>query len=360
MKVYHILEDYSLHSGGIRTVVNDLTTHISVDSEISTIDKEENDINVKSFEASTLWKYSRELKDFLDLTLKEQKIIYHIHGMWMYPQYIASKKAIKLNKPFVITPHGMFEPWLWEQGTFKKKLYFNLLTKNNFKKANIIHAITEDEKNNLYKIFPKKSRIEVIPNLISTSIIPKIKESNTREKYILFLGRIHPKKGIKLLIKAFSKQKNSKFKLKIAGSDNKHTAELIEYVAKLGMSKTIEFVGMVTGVEKFMLYKYAHVFVAPSYSEVIGMVNLEAAIVGTPVITTYQTGLYKEWNNEGGILVNPNEDELKAALTKALSWSESERNDRGKKLKEFVEKNYSWERNAHKWEDLYRSLLAYS
>jgi len=86
------------------------------------------------------------------------------------------------------------------------------------------------------------------------------------------------------------------------------------------------------------------------------MVNLEAGVLETPVITTYQTGLYTEWNENGGVLINSNVGELSKALSDAIQWSDSERDDRGKKLKKFIIEQYSWERNIYKWIEIYRSL----
>ena len=85
------------------------------------------------------------------------------------------------------------------------------------------------------------------------------------------------------------------------------------------------------------------------------MVNLEAAILKTPVITTYQTGLDKEWNANGGQLINPDIDELTTALEHALSWSVQEREQNGQKLHLFVRNNYSWEERFKDWLALYAS-----
>ena len=127
-------------------------------------------------------------------------------------------------------------------------------------------------------------------------------------------------------------------------------------VNQLDLSKKVEFCGIVTGREKFKLFKDAWVFVAPSYSEVVGMVNLEAGAMSTPVITTNQTGLLPDWSKNGGELINPDLDELNEALKKAVAWSESERYDRGKSMFQFVETHYSWEKNMSTWLDLYASL----
>ena len=98
-------------------------------------------------------------------------------------------------------------------------------------------------------------------------------------------------------------------------------------------------------------------FVAPSHSEVVGMVNLESAVFGTPVITTIQTGLKKEWSNNGGFLVNPNIDEVQKVLEVSLGWSDDERNENGKKLNNFVTKEYSWQYRFKDWLNLYKSML---
>ena len=96
---------------------------------------------------------------------------------------------------------------------------------------------------------------------------------------------------------------------------------------------------------------------APSHSEVVGMVNLEAAIFKTPVITTFQTGLKNEWSNNGGILVNPNVKEIEFALHTALNWTLEERNKNGEKLRDFVLKEYSWQYRFNDWIKLYKSML---
>jgi len=358
MKIQHIVEDYSTLSGGLRTVVSDLNGWLkqtSISSKIVTTKAEELDhvIVGKRELPKGMWCYSNELKKIL----KEQHSdVFHIHGIWMYPQYIASKIAYEKSIPYLITPHGMLESRLWEKSTLKKKLYFNLLIKKYFLNANAIHAITPNEQNNLYKLFQHKN-IQVIPNSISYTEIDSfgiIKQST--EKYILFVGRLHPIKGIDLLLKAFANVNPKNVKLKIAGPANNYQHELIELVKDLDIESKVEFLGMVSGIEKYQLYKDAWVFVAPSYSEVVGMVNLEAGVLETPVITTYQTGLYAEWNENGGVLINSNVGELSKALSDAIQWSDSERDDRGKKLKQFIIEHYSWERNIYKWIELYEGL----
>ena len=358
LPIKHISEDFSKMSAGLRTVIGDLNNQLhqqEIDSRIlSTLCEEDDDIELFPRDwPKGIWNHTGSMKHYIE---DQDNAIFHIHGIWMYPQYIASKIAYHKHMPSILSPHGMLQPWLWEQGTLKKKIYFNLLIKKYFENSSLIHAITPEEKENLFQQFNHKN-IEVIPNSISYRDIEayQIKREESK-KYILFLGRLHSVKGIDLLIQAFSQLKHTDITLKIAGHITPYKQVLDKLVTELKLESKVEFLGIITGKEKYQLYKNAWVFVAPSHSEVIGMVNLEAGILETPVITTYQTGLYREWQENGGLLIDPNVEELQKSLNEALHWSDAERKERGEKLKAFIIKHYSWENNIFKWKALYKSI----
>jgi glycosyltransferase involved in cell wall biosynthesis len=153
-----------------------------------------------------------------------------------------------------------------------------------------------------------------------------------------------------------TKIEDKKIKLKIVGSENGYSDSLKKIVRKAGLENRIEFLGGVFGDAKFELYANAKAFVAPSYSEAIGMVNLEAAACKTPVITTFNTGINTEWNTNGGIMINPTLEELTSAINAVTNWSNEERFSRGENLSNFVLNNYSWEKRGYLWNDLYSSL----
>lgn len=359
MKILHIVEDFSLESGGLRTVINNLNTYLNETEHSSYIlsSKKEEIDSIFVQETNMPWLYSKDwIIQIKNLQKKFNFDIFHIHGVWTYPQYISAKFCEKNRIPFIVSVHGMYEPWLWEKGVVKKKVYFNMLAKKLFGKANFIHAITPDEKTNLIQLFNKKEVIE-IPNLISESSTLPDSFINSEKKYILYLGRLDKKKGIDLLIKSFSKIGSKKITLKIAGQINGYKKELDLLIDKLEINKKVEFLGMVSGLMKEKLISNAFVLVAPSHSEVIGMVNLEAAILKTPVITTYQTGLNPLWNENGGILINPIELELDKAIQSVVNWSTEDRINNGDKLQKFVVNNYSWEKRFKDWLSLYKSCL---
>tara|TARA_B100001093_G_C26857935_1_gene1028376 strand:- start:2815 stop:3891 length:1077 start_codon:yes stop_codon:yes gene_type:complete len=358
MKILHILEDFSTASGGLRTVVKNLNESLNkngIESFIISAGIDQEDQIYKRVDTDNPWCYSKQWEASIAAIFKRVKIdIIHIHGVWMFPQYLAAKYAIKNKVPFVVTPHGMYEPWLWAQSKFKKKVYFTLLTKKKFSKATVIHAITEEEKENLKLLFPDV-KVKIIPNLIHKKQYHVY--DGTQGKYVLFVGRIDKKKGIDILIKSFAKLNLKDVKLKIAGKLNDYKLELDQLIKFLRIQDKVEFLGMIKDQIKEDVYKNAFIFVAPSYSEVIGMVNLEAAIYGVPVITTFQTGIKKEWGNYGGMLINPLEGELHKALQLFVNMNVEERNDKGKQLYEFVLNEYCWDSKLNDWKMLYKNLI---
>ena len=363
MKIIHILEDYTLLSGGIRTVVKNLHEHLLHNNHNSLIlapNFENGDQEIVKFHINKKypWCYSTHFKKILNNLLLTSKIdAIHIHGVWMFPQYYACKFALKHRIPYIISFHGMYEPWLWTTGYYKKLVYSNLLTNTLFNKASAIHSITNSETKDLQNRF-KNVQVVEIPNLINVNQVESKKNSYKKSNYILFLGRLDPKKGIPLLIKAYSQlnQKN-KLKLKIAGPLNEYQKVLQNQIKQLSLQDHVEFLGSVNGKDKQRLFEEALIFVSPSFSEVIGMVNLEAALSKTVVITTLQTGLNRAWNQNGGFLINPEIEEIKKAIETVLSWNKPEREEKENQLKNFVIKNYSWENRYQDWVNLYNLAI---
>ena len=272
----------------------------------------------------------------------------------MHAHYTSSKLAQKNNIPYIVSPHGMLEPWHLKDKQLKKKVYLKLLLNSLLAKSKIIHAITPFEKENLYRLTGHKNIIE-IPNFIHYSKLPKNLTYNPEEEYLLFLSRLHTKKGLDILIQSMSQIENKKIKLKIVGTENNYSNDLKKLCKELGVENRVSFLGGIYGNEKYNLFANAKAFVAPSYSEAIGMVNLEAAACKTPVITSFNTGINPEWNNNGGIMIKPNTEQLTLAIDAAVNWSVEERIQRGSQLSDFVINNYSWEKKGYLWDQLYNS-----
>jgi len=320
----------------------------------------------------------------------KQADVIHLHGIWMWVQWAAARAARQQGKPFVLSVHGMLEPWIWHRQSWphqlKKNLYWRLIAYPSLRKASLIHAISTIEADTLRNYFSAKGnragepKIEVIPHSLDLETIDRIllesdsnfqpanpkplrnTNSNDHDPYILFLGRLHPVKGIDLLIKSFAHLNLPYVKLKIAGFTEPREAayrvHLQQIVDEAGLDERVEFLGAVRGYQKWELFRNAWVFCLPSYSEVIGLVNLEAAACCTPVITTHVTGLGASWMENGGILIEPESSALEQALALAMQWSIAERTDRGNSLRRLIERTYSWNATTDHWKNMYERLGA--
>lgn len=359
--IYHAAVLTTLECGGVRTVVVDLDKYLSdktdLKSVILTNEKEATDpfIQFKS-EKYRFWNYAPGMTDYINAH-KSDISVFHLHGVFMHAQYTCSRLAQRESIPYIVTPHGMLEPWHMRDKGLKKWVYMQVVLRELLQKSTLLHAITPLERDNLFAMTGHKNIVQ-IPNLMHLSSIPENLTHQPEEDYLLFLGRLHPKKGLDLMIKSLSKIDNKSIKVKVVGQESEHSIEMQQLAKSLGIAHRVEFLGSVYGAEKFRLYANARAFIAPSYSEAIGMVNLEAAVCKTPVVTTFETGIDPRWNENGGIMIHPTEPELTAALNQLMMWTASERRDRGAALSNFVADNYSWERKGHLWNDLYHSLLA--
>lgn len=380
LKITHIVDEYTASAGGLSTVIAQIAQHsVASGAEVEIICTKHDSLPVpegvslkmlRPSLAGAAWDWSPELASVLrkSLTNGQQRIV-HLHGVWKAPQWIAARIAKQLDIPFVLTDHGMLNPWLWNYKgklqCWKKKVYWNFMAYPVFRHVSVIHAITARERDFLAELFPKK-RIEVIPNAINLGEIDETlsrigKDKNiSRERIILFVGRLDPQKGVDILIKAFARAALPvDWKLVIVGPDR--VAGYLDLLKKMATSEKITdritFLGEVYGTEKWRFYRKAWVVAVPSHFEAVGLVNLEAAACMTPTITTYETGL-SDWQTGGGLLISPDVEMLTAALQKVCAWSDQERQEHGKASLDLVRRRYSWDVVIEQWLKLYRSMIS--
>jgi len=224
--------------------------------------------------------YAKEL-----IKLKQVEIV-HNNGIWTRFSYTVMRNSFRNRIKTIQSVHGMLEPWSLSQGKFKKKLALFVYQKKILENADLIHASTLDEVGAI-RATGIKNKIAVIPNGID--IQSPLKINNKKPYKLLFLSRIHRKKGIELLLEALSCFRY-KFELVIAGSgDSIYIAKLKKDVERLGLTGMVSFVGYVSGKKKEDLFISSDFFVLPTYSENFGNVIAEALKYGKPVITTNKT-----------------------------------------------------------------------
>jgi len=369
----HVTEDHSWNNTGITRVVDLLARNMAAVGLKQTIISAGDSpippplgveaVNVPIASRGLTWRWSPGFAPTLRRLLADHpRTVTHLHGLWMSEQWIAARIAQAEGVPFLITPHGMLNPWMthsqgWAR-RWKKQIYWRALAHPAFRHAAVVHAVTRQERDNIHKYLPRV-QVEVIPNAIDLTEIDAHRHgSEDLDRTLLFIGRIHPTKGVRTLIEAFAQAGlPQEWRLLIVGPEEipEFKAELLRRVSFLGLSERVIFQGPIFDAQKWALYRKAWTVVMPSYSEVIGMVNLESAACETPTITTFATGL-EDWTDGGGLLIQPEVGELAQALRQATTWDELERRERGKAARALVEREYSWLAIRHKWRELYASI----
>jgi poly(glycerol-phosphate) alpha-glucosyltransferase len=301
----------------------------------------------------------------------------HLHGLWQYPS-VATRRQWKLKKtPYLISPRGMLDKWALANSRWKKRLAAWLFENAVMRDAACLHALCQAEADAI-RAYGLQQRIEVVPNGVELPerLTKEDTGSTEGKKRLLFLGRIHPKKGLVGLLKAWveiqkpnSGIKNSRdWQLVIAGWDQGgHEGELKALCAKLdlkvsnaeGIGADVIFMGPAFGGQKKELLRSAAAFVLPSFSEGLPMSVLESWAYGLPVVMTpecnlpegFASGAALEIQNEG--MKDAKWDGLKVLL----DMSDFDRIEMGRRGRRLVEEKFTWSKAAAQMKQLYEEIL---
>lgn len=275
--------------------------------------------------------------------------IVHVSGLW---DAASLAGAILQARGFtcMVSPRGMLEPWALSQKAAKKGFAMMLWQRRLLAQAVLLHATAESELQSIRNI-GLRTPVCIVPNGVefppddlygSLAGIPR--GEGRRIRTAVFLSRIHPKKGLPLLIEAWSRVRPSGWALVIAGysEDVAHEAEMRQLVQTLRLD-SVSFVGERTGIAKWDFLRSADLFVLPSHSENFGIVVAEAMVVGLPVIAT--TGApWRILRDEGmGWWTEPTVEGIAAALTNACSEADEQRAKRGAKARAYAAREFSWD-----------------
>ena len=243
----------------------------------------------------------REMKtSWLQLLRDIQPDVVHVNGCWMlqtalvirwterYRTASISLREAKSRPVIVLTPHGMLEPWIVHRHYLTRKLPALLLYQRRaLQRCDLLVATSESERSHLQDYVPS-NRIRVVSNGINVRDIV-VKTEYQAPRRLLFMSRIHPKKGLEMLFSAMNKVPAS-LSLIIAGDGEPgYVATLRRQVDDLHLGDRVSFAGAVYGEEKWKLIRQADVVVLPSYSENYGLIVAESLASGVPVLTTTGT-----------------------------------------------------------------------
>ncbi len=285
----------------------------------------------------------------------------HIHGLWEASSTVAARMARQRGKPYLVSAHGMLEPWALANKAVKKRVYAALLERTNLRQAACLHALTHDEAED-YRRFGCRQAIAVIPNGVDApdradpdpflAAFPELRGRTI----LLFLGRVHFKKGLDLLLAAWARleQQFPHATLVLAGPDAENSmAGVQDMVRQQGITGRVLCTGMLGADLKWSALAAAHCFVLPSYSEGLSVAVLEALSMGVPVIASDKCHVPEVEACGAGWVVKTEvaavEDALRAAVVQSAA-AKAAMGQRGRLLA----REFRWATVAEKMAELYR------
>lgn len=294
------------------------------------------------FKGSAIVRFFRQYYYIRQLCVKNDVQVVHLHGVWLSEFVAAAFAARSLKIPYVISPHGCFEPWALNFKRGKKSFAMAMYQRKLTERAAVLFATAEQEYESL-RTLGFRNAIAIIPNGVELPPVVTSSKLNKENRNILFLSRIHPVKGLLNLVEAWSRKRAENWKITVAGPDEcGHLAEVKAAVEKYGLTRDINFVGPVHGAAKAKCFADADVFVLPTFSENFGIAVAEALANRVPVITTTGAPWSELESNGCGWWVPPTVDGIASALEQAIQTKPEELSRMGARGRVLVEKKYSW------------------
>ena len=300
---------------------------------------------------------SPELRRALDMRAGEADIL-HTHGLWLMPNIYPSQAARRpgARAKVVLSPRGMLGEQALQFSRWKKRLFWAALQGEAVRSAACLHATAESEYAEI-RAFGLRNPVAVVPNGID---VPAEGSRPDPTRTVLSLGRLHPKKGLETLLRAWARVEPLRpdWRLRIAGpSEGSYGPKLERLKAELGLrAATIE--GPLYGADKAEALRAAELFVLPTLNENFGLVVAEALASGTPVISTKGAPWAGLESESCGWWIDQGVDPLAETLGRALDLPARERGRMGERGRDWMRRDFSWDKIAADMLDVYYWVVA--
>lgn len=279
--------------------------------------------------------------------------IVDVQGIWIYPSLANLKYHRRTKTPYIVTPHGMLDPWAVQHSRWKKRMASLLFECAHLKGASCLRATADMEAQN-FREYGLRQPIAIVSNSVDVPATISNKKK-TGPKRALFLSRIHKKKGLPFLLKAWQQlaDKHSDWEIVITGPDeNGHLAELKMLERKLGVPR-IKWREPVHGEEKVALFESADLFVLPTHAENFGLVVAESLAHGVPVITTKNAPWAGLKTNGCGWWIDLDLAKLRGAMDTAMSQPRNKLSDMGRAGHLWMKRDFGAAPVAEQMSELY-------
>jgi glycosyltransferase involved in cell wall biosynthesis len=281
----------------------------------------------------------------------------HDHGLWMMPNIYAARAARAAGRPLVYSVHGMLAPWALNRSRLKKRVVGLLGQDSALRRATCLHATAPSEVGEIRAVGLRQP-VAVIPYGIDVpDRLPPRAPGDRRT--LLFLSRIHPKKGVEVLLRAWQRVQGRfpEWDLVVAGPDNEgHLAAMEGLAANLGLQR-VSFPGPRYGADRDALMDRAEILVLPTFNENFGFVVAEALARGRPVVCTRAAPWAGLQEHRCGWWIETGVDALAACLDEALAADAGTLADMGARGREWVRRDLSWDRVGEMMAETYQWVL---
>jgi glycosyltransferase involved in cell wall biosynthesis len=290
----------------------------------------------------------------------------HVHALFSYPSTVAMAISRLRGVPYLITPHGLLCEWSLQQSMQKKKAYLKLIERANLDRARAIHLTCQQERDDVLAL-NFKSPTFILPLALTEAPVPipdaghLLRQSlncPADEPIILFLSRLHYKKGLDYLIPALGKLRDRRFTFVIAGSGTpEYAAKIQSLVLDAGIEDRTRMVGFVEGAQKDLFIQGADLFALTSHSENFGISVLEALVVGTPVLVTPGVGLSTiVRDNNLSYVTDLDVEAITQALERFLTDPDGSKR-MGERASQFTSEYFNWDNIAAELIQVYQSIF---
>ena len=298
----------------------------------------------------------------------KQADVLHLHIPWDSLCIQLGRFARQSGVPCVVSLHGMLDDWCMAQKSFKKRLYLAVAGRRFLEQVQAVHCTAQAEVDQSWKWF-RRGRAVIVPLVFDLSEYldlpgPELARQTfpkgfTGQPVVLFIGRLHPVKGIDLLIETAGRLRDDglSFKVLIAGTGAPQYEQFLRWlVEQQQLSEWVEFLGFVSGREKVSLFQAADVCVLPSRHENWGFVSLEALACTTPVVTTRDVNIWPELQASGAALIVDPTPQAIAGAVAAVLGDKARQETMQRAGRDWVQQNFAIGRVVGQYEQLYEGL----
>jgi glycosyltransferase involved in cell wall biosynthesis len=294
--------------------------------------------------------------------------VVHVHAMWEEIQHLACRTAWRRGVPYVITPHGMLDPWNMSNRPWRKRLYMLWRMRRNLRRAAALHFATTTERDAVARLKLEPPAV-VEPFGLDAAEFAALPAPGTfrarhpqlgNRRLVAYLGRLDYGKGLELLIPAFARVAPADAALVLIGPDS-HSGYRTTVEALLdqhGLRERTLLTGMLTGPDKLAALVDASLLAQPSFHENFGLAVIEALACGCPVLVSDQVYLHP-WITRAGVggVVQCTVDAVADGLTRWLA-SGGPRDDAARRARPAALEAFDWNAIGLHWVEHYRRIKA--